>query len=93
LFAPALHVGGWRRRGEAFGIRQHGGQQRGVAARQAHRGLAEEAPRGGLGTVGSEAKFRNVQVHLENSPLRPAGLDQHREVGFQTLAKVAAAGP
>jgi len=53
----------------------------------------EKALCGGLGAVGPNPKFRDVQIHLENPPLRPASLDQHGEIGFKALAKVAAPGP
>jgi len=76
-----------------LGIGQNGGEQCRVAARQARGGAVEEALRGRFGAIGTPAKFRTVQVHLENAPLWPTGLDQQGEVGFQALAEIAASRP
>src|SRR5580704_12717068 len=74
-------------------IRQHGGEGRGVAARQARRREMEEAFRGRLGAIRTVAELRDIQIDLEDAPLRPEALDEQREVGLETLAEKAAAGP
>jgi len=53
----------------------------------------EKALRGDLGAVGAVAEFGDVQVDLQDAPLRQARLDQHRKIRLQPLAKIAAARP
>ena len=54
-----------------LGVRQYRCEHGGIAAREPRRGLVEEALRGGLGAVGAVAEFGDVQVNLQDPPLRP----------------------
>ena len=74
-------------------VGQHGGQQRRLRGSQRTGVLVPEALRGGLYPVDAVAELRDIQVHLENALLGPAGLDKHREVRLQTLAHEGVAGP
>ncbi len=53
----------------------------------------EEAFGGRLGAVGAVAELRDIQIDLEDAPLRPEALDEQREVSLEALAEIAAAGP
>jgi hypothetical protein len=48
---------------------------------------------GGLDAEHAVAQLGDVQVRLEDAPLGPGQLDEHREVRLETLAHEAAAGP
>jgi hypothetical protein len=52
-------------------IRQHRGEHGGVGAREPGGGLVEEPLRGGLGAIGPNAELGDVQIDLEDAPLRP----------------------
>ncbi len=95
--APASDLGSSRAAAErsadgadgrkALRVRQHGGEHRGIAAGQAGRGLMKESLRGGFCAVDAVAELGDIQIHLQDAPLRPAGLDQHREIGLEPLRK------
>src|SRR5271156_909357 len=53
----------------------------------------EEALRGRLGTIRAVAELRDIQIDLEDAPLRPEAFDEQREVRLEALAEIAAAGP
>ena len=91
--AAAERTGRCRRR-VALRIRQYGGEDGGIAAREPRCGLVEESLRGGFGAVGAVAELGDVEIDLQDAPLRPAGSrSSTREIGLEPLAKIAAAGP
>jgi hypothetical protein len=53
----------------------------------------EEPLGGGFGAVGPNAELGDIEINLEDAPLRPQAFDQHGEIGFEALAKIAASRP
>jgi hypothetical protein len=53
----------------------------------------EEMLCGGFGAIRTVAELGDIQIDFQYPPLRPQGLDQHREIGFEPLAIITAAGP
>src|ERR1700679_2956603 len=76
--------------GPVLGVRQDGGEDGGIAARQARGGLMEKALGGPLATVSAVPELGDVEIDLEDAALGPKTFDEHGEVGFQSLAEVAA---
>src|SRR5437899_1008379 len=75
------------------GIRQHGGEQRGLPRIHPRRGQAEVALRGALHAVDAIAPLDGVDVHLEDAPLAPRQLEQVGEVDLERLPDVAPSRP
>ena len=91
--APLQDITRRRRRRSMLGIRQHRREDRGVASRQARGRPVKKALGRRLGAIGSITELGDVQIDLEDAPLRPEPFDQQREVRLETLAEIAPAGP
>ncbi len=74
-------------------VGQHGGEQAGLPGRQIRRANPEMVLRRRFGAKDADAPFDAVEVHLEDSLLRPEQFDQCREPGLDALAQPTAAGP
>ena len=74
-------------------VRQHRSEQRSLRCVDLHRTFAKESLCCRAHAVDSLAKLRDVQIDLQNSPLRPEDLQKHSEVRLKGLPDIAPALP
>src|SRR5262249_9417580 len=87
---------GPRGRGDDAGLvrgRQDPREARGLVGAELARGPAEVEPARRADAEDAGAELREVQVDLEDAPLRPQRLDPQREPRLEALAHPAAARP
>ncbi len=93
LSCAQSHISARIARGKLPRVRQRGGNQRAIVAREVSRALAEVVFGASLDAVYAVAHFDGVEINLHDALLAPKQFDEGGEINLETFAHPRPPGP